>query len=112
MPAIGLLVMVRLTAYVADCKGCSGVMANGQDADHTLGVVASSKAWPLGTCVQLMQDDGSWRQVVVADRLGPRTRKKRGSNKHLDLLVGSVGEAKAHGVKMVLAVPSHCECDP
>ena len=112
MPAMGLLVWVKLTAYVANCTGCSGVMANGQTADHSLGVVASSKAWPLGTCVQLLQDDGSWRQVVVSDRLGPRTRRRPGADQHLDLLVSSVDEARLHGVQQVLAMPAPCECQP
>ena len=112
MPAVGLLVWVKLTAYVATCSGCSGVMADGRVADHTLGVVASSKAWPLGTCVQLLQEDGSWQQLEVADRLGPRTRRKAGADRHLDLLVGSEAEARQHGVQQVLAMPAPCECLP
>jgi 3D (Asp-Asp-Asp) domain-containing protein len=110
MPAMGLLVWVKLTAYVADCDGCSGVMANGQVADHTQDVVASSKAWPLGTCFLLLQDDGSWKQVEVTDRLGPRTRRKAGASRHLDLLVGTKAEARAHGAQQVLAMPAPCEC--
>lgn len=97
----GMVMWVKLTAYSASCAGCSGVMADGRVADHRLGVVASSKAWPLGTCLVATMPDGSKRSLEVADRLGPNTRRKAGADTHLDLLVSSQRVAKSHGVKRV-----------
>lgn len=109
-PVMGLLMWAKVTAYVPMCEGCTGTMADGRKADPELGVVATNKSWPLGTCVSMLQDDGSWRQFEVADRLGKRTRQKAGSWRHIDMLVGSVAEAREHGVKQVLVMPVPCEC--
>jgi 3D (Asp-Asp-Asp) domain-containing protein len=108
MPAIGLVLMVKLTAYTADCTGCSGVMADGRRADHRLQVVAASKAWPLGTCLEL-ELGGDKHRVQVADRLGPRTRQQPGADRHLDLLVESTAQARAMGVQQVRARVVSCK---
>ena len=108
MTPMGLVFLAKLTAYTATCAGCSGVMADGRRADHRLDVVATSTAWPLGTCLQV-ELDGQWRSVRVADRLGPATRRQPGADLHLDLLVGSPAQARALGQKQVRARRVPCE---
>jgi len=107
MTAMGLIFVAKLTAYTATCTGCSGVMADGRKADHRLGVVATSTAWPLGTCLEV-EIGGRWRSVQVADRLGPSTRRKAGADRHLDLLVASTTQARALGEQQVRARRVRC----
>ena len=105
---MGLIFMAKLTAYTATCAGCSGVMADGRRANHSLSVVATSTAWPLGTCLQV-EIDGRWRSVQVSDRLGPATRRKAGADRHLDLLVASTAQARAMGEQQVRARRVRCK---
>jgi 3D (Asp-Asp-Asp) domain-containing protein len=107
-PTIGMVLLVKLTAYTADCAGCSGVMADGRRADHRLQVVAASTAWPLGTCLELRLGERT-RRVQVADRLGPRTRRQPGADRHLDLLVAGAAQARALGVQQVRARVVSCK---
>jgi hypothetical protein len=72
--------------------------------------VATSKAWPLGACVEVLGADGTWQQYEVADRLGKRQRARKGSHQHLDVLVGSAEVAVQHGVQQLLAQRVECTC--
>lgn len=80
-----------VTAYIATCSGCSGTTASGLRADHRLDLVAASRERPLGSCVAVEIEPGSWRTYLVADRGGGL---RPGS---LDLLVASRKEAVAWG---------------
>ena len=107
---VGLLFVATVTAYAPDCKGCSGVMASGAPADAELLTVATSKAWPLGACVDVLGADGAWNQYEVTDRLGKRQRARKDSYQHLDVLVGSTEAAVQHGVQQLLAQRVDCVC--
>lgn len=110
MMPVGLVFMATVTAYAPDCAGCSGVMASGAPADAGVPTVATSKAWPLGACVEVLGADGVWQQYAVADRLGKRQRARKDSHQHLDVLVGSTATAVRHGVQQLLAQRVECSC--
>lgn len=73
------------TAYIATCLGCTGITASGLVADYSQNYVATSKRWPLGTCLEL-KIRGVWKRYTVQDR-GPRKRN------HVDILVKTKSEA-------------------
>ena len=80
-----------VTAYVRTCDGCTGIVASGRERDPSALVVAASKAWPFGTCLEAAIDN-RWQRLVVEDRGRAIDRKNE-----LDLLVETEREAIAWG---------------
>jgi len=110
MTPIGLLFVATVTAYAPNCAGCSGIMASGEAANAALPTVATSKAWPLGSCVEILESNGVWKQYEVADRLGKAQRKRKGNEQHFDVLVRTTEVAVRHGVQQLLAQRVECTC--
>jgi 3D (Asp-Asp-Asp) domain-containing protein len=79
------------TAYTAHCLGCSGYTASGIRLDAPYHVVAASRHWAIGTCLELLID-GQWTRYTVEDR-GKKIRRKN----RLDILVSSEAAAKSWG---------------
>lgn len=104
----GILFLATLTAYSPDCAGCSGTTASGTTADPSRRIAATSEAWPLGSCVEVLLPGGEWVEYVVEDRLGPRTRALPGADLHLDLLVADRTTALAFGRQRALARRVSC----
>jgi 3D (Asp-Asp-Asp) domain-containing protein len=80
-----------VTAYVRTCDGCTGIVASGRERDPSAMVVAASKAWPFGTCLEALIDS-RWQRLVVEDRGRAIDRKNE-----LDLLVATEAKAVAWG---------------
>lgn len=79
------------TAYVRTCEGCTGVVASGYERDTDAIVVAASKHWPFGTCLEAVIDQ-RWQRLVVEDRGADIDRRNE-----LDILVATENEARAWG---------------
>jgi len=79
------------TAYTANCLGCSGYTASGIRLDAPYHVVAASKHWALGTCLELLID-GQWVRYTVEDR-GRKIRRRN----RIDVLVSSDDAARSWG---------------
>ena len=79
------------TAYTANCLGCSGYTASGIRLDAPYHVVAASRHWSLGTCLELLID-GRWVRYTVEDR-GKKIRRRN----RLDILVSSDDAARSWG---------------
>lgn len=79
------------TAYVRTCEGCTGVVASGVERDPRALVVAASKHWPFGTCLEAVIDQ-RWQRMVVEDRGSAIDRRDE-----LDILVATEDEARAWG---------------
>lgn len=79
------------TAYTANCLGCSGYTVSGIRLDAPYHVVATSKHWAIGTCLELLID-GRWVRYTVEDR-GRKIRRRN----RIDILVSSDDAAKSWG---------------
>jgi len=77
------------TAYVKNCKGCSGTMANGKEAIGSW--VAADPSWKFGACLEYLYQK-KWHRVRVGDRGGDIHGKHR-----FDILVASKREAIQFG---------------
>lgn len=78
--------------YVANCRGCTGVTANGTSVKRSITrdgyrVIAADRSIPFGTKMRITFEDGTVINGIVDDRGG----KIRG--KLLDILVASYDEA-------------------
>jgi 3D (Asp-Asp-Asp) domain-containing protein len=85
-----------VTAYVATCDGCSGITASGAPAVASDRILAASRAWPLGSCVELLLPREGWVQFSIEDRGGAIDAPDR-----FDLLVDTQREAVAWGVQTI-----------
>ena len=85
-----------VTAYVATCDGCTGITASGAPAVAADRIVAASRAWSLGSCVELRLPREGWTQFSVEDRGGAIDAPDR-----FDLLVDTEREAIAWGVQRI-----------
>ena len=79
------------TAYVRTCEGCTGVVASGIERDPDALIVAASKHWSFGTCLEAVIDQ-RWQRLVVEDRGSAIDRRDE-----LDILVATEDEARAWG---------------
>jgi len=79
------------TAYTASCLGCSGYTASGIEAHAPYHMVAASRHWAIGTCLELLID-GQWTRYTVQDR-GKKIRRRN----RIDSLVGSHDAAVSWG---------------
>lgn len=84
-----------VTAYVRTCDGCTGTVASGTERDEHALVVAASRHWAFGTCLEAAIDN-RWQRLVVEDRGKAIDRKNE-----LDLLVATDAEAVAWGRKEI-----------
>lgn len=83
------------TAYTAHCLGCSGMTASGIDATGPYHVVAASRHWAIGTCLELLID-GRWTRYTVQDR-GRKIRRRN----RIDILVSSEDAARSWGRRKI-----------
>lgn len=86
--------MVLVTMYVATD---GALTASGQPANYRNNIVAASKHWPIGDCVELKIHD-EWVQYTVLDR-GPKQPR------HLDVLTSSREDALKWGARRIEARP-------
>ena len=80
------------TFFTANCRGCTGVTANGTSVKRSITrdgyrVIAADRSIPFGTKMRITLEDGTVINGIVDDRGG----KIRG--KLLDILVASYDEA-------------------
>jgi 3D (Asp-Asp-Asp) domain-containing protein len=85
-----------VTAYVATCLGCSGITASGEVAHAADMILAASREWAIGSCVELKLPREGWVQFAVQDRGGAIKGRDR-----FDMLVGTVSEARAWGKRRI-----------
>lgn len=66
-----LYAVAKVTAYTADCKGCSGITRDGTVAEsHKRILAADPRYYPLGTRVELTFPDGDVEVYTVRDTGG------------------------------------------
>ena len=84
------------TAYVANCKGCSGITRDGTKADYRKAIIAvDPRVIPLGSVVQVTFPDGKVKTYTARDTGG----KIKGAR--IDILVKSRSEAINFGRQIV-----------
>lgn len=95
-PPSGGWTQFEASAYVADCRGCSGVTAIGLTADPTDCIIAvDPNVLALGSRYRIRLSDGT-ELVMLAGDVGGSVRGAT-----LDVLVGSEREAFAWGRRRV-----------
>jgi 3D (Asp-Asp-Asp) domain-containing protein len=91
----GVYAVAKVTAYTADCKGCSGITRDGTVAESYKRILAADlRYYPLGTRVELTFPDGDVEVYTVRDTGG--AIKGRG---RFDMLVRTERYATKWGVR-------------
>lgn len=91
------LAVAKVTAYTADCEGCSGITKDGTVAEsHKRILAADPRYYPMGTRVELTFPDGDVAVYTVRDTGGAIKGKGR-----FDMLVRTERFAMKWGVKRV-----------
>lgn len=101
-------ISAEVTAYIPTCKGCSGILYNGERANpdtHT--VAANLDHWRIGECVALDLPDEGWTTYTVRDTGGALDRADQ-----IDMLVATRAEAKAWGRRTIRVRRVPCEPTP
>jgi 3D (Asp-Asp-Asp) domain-containing protein len=89
--------VAKVTAYTADCKGCSGITRDGTVAEsHKRILAADPRYYPLGTRVELTFPDGDVEVYTVRDTGGAIKGKGR-----FDMLVRTERFAVEWGVQHI-----------
>lgn len=87
--------LALITAYTADCTGCTGITRSGQIADSAQYMVAADlRYWKFGDKIEICLPDGKSAIYIVADT-GSKIRGKW----RFDILVETQQEAIEWGVK-------------
>lgn len=89
--------VAKVTAYTADCKGCTGITRDGTVAEsHKRILAADPRHYPLGTRVELTFPDGDVKVYTVRDTGGAI----KGPNR-FDMLVKTERFAVKWGVQHI-----------